>query len=214
MVKLQSRDMIHPLHAFMDKDSAESSVAADAQRVTVGDPERVQLISEPYCVKLNIRGEATNPAFCAAVESVCHLNLPLTPNTFHSDEHSSLLWLGPNEWQWRPTLVAGEESDPANAFVDKMRSSLSGIHSAVVDVSDYYWLFTMRGPYVYDLLEKGSPLDVRQRIREVGQCAQTRYGNAAVVLNKLPLATVQVQVRWSFADYLWQYLREGMIEFD
>jgi len=208
----------HPLLELaqaMDKSTAETVVADQAGPASIGDADRIRLSCQPASIKINLRGESTDSAFSSAIKSLCQLELPVVANTAQTDSRSSLLWLGPDEWQWRHAPDASIDSKSAETFITELQTRLEGVHSALVDVSDYYCIFTLQGPYVYDLLEKGSPLNVRHNLKAVSACAQTRFGQAAVLLNTVNDAPpeVHVQVRWSFAEYLWLYLREGMAEF-
>lgn len=184
----------------------------------VGNSESVQLYALPSCAKINMRGNGSDPDMLAAVKEITGLSLPLEPNTMVTDDTTSLLWLGPDEWQWRHTGQPQLELDVnfEISLVSKIEQNLAGIHSSVVDTSDYYVLIGLQGPETFAVLEKGTPLNLRQALSDTTQCAQTRFGNAAVLLNLHDSndLTVHIQVRWSYAEYLWLYLSEAMQEFE
>lgn len=168
----------------------------------------------PYCIKLNLRGDPTDTGFVGAVESFCALALPVKPNSVSFDASSSLFWLGPDEWQWR---ISANNEAAAEDLVARFRVAMRGIASSIVDVSDYYSIVRLTGERVHDVLAKGTPLDTRRSLATPDTCAQTRYGHASVLLSKVSVdggeLTVDMQMRWSFTEYIWLYLSESVREF-
>ena len=172
-------------------------------RVRIDGP--VRLGELPLCGKINLRGDAGNKQFLAAVTSVLGIVPPIKPNTRHMGDTTTVFWLGPDEWLCHggllqtPTLVAD------------LRSRLAGIHSAVVEVSDYYTVLRLDGSGSADLLSRACPLDLHPSVFNKGACAQTRFGHASILLHKISNApSFEIQVRWSFAEYVWDYLVSGM----
>ena len=85
----------------------------------------------------------------------------------------------------------------------------------MTDVSDYYVVMRLSGPEARVVLAKGSPFDVHPRSFDVGACAQTRFANASILLRLVGEApTFDIQVRWSFAPYLWDYLVDASREYE
>jgi len=152
----------------------------------------------PPVTKINLRGKAA--AISTAVNSVTGLSSQLEPNTFKSSAANSIFWLGPDEW-----LLYSDNSDAASV-VHKLRDALTDEHSAVVDVSDYYTVIEISGTNAISTLSSGTPLDLHPREFSAGQCAQTRFGNASILLSCKSADCYEVQVRWSFAEYVWKYL--------
>ena len=173
--------------------------------------EGVILRALPWCPKINVRVDPSDgPTIATAVRDATGIDLPVIPNTVTSGVDSLLIWLGPNEWQWRVTSVSNE----AVSLVDHLQRALGSVHCAVVDVSDYYTLLELEGRHAVQILRKGSPLDVDTALINASRCAQTRYGNAAVLLTRSDgVDRYQLQVRWSFADYLCRYLVDAAYEF-
>jgi len=94
-------------------------------------------------------------------------------------------------------------SDPAS-IIESWKSQQS---TAAVDVSDYYTLLELSGAGAREVFNSGSPLDIHPTVMSTGQCAQTRFGNASVLVamqNDAP--QYMVQVRWSFAPYVYRYM--------
>ena len=168
----------------------------------------IELSERPNIGKVNVRGIAEDTAFTVAVEKVLDLELPLVPNTTSNNEKYTVFWLGPNEW----LIHCGE--DKQAGLVAALRDSLQGQHAAVTDVSDYYLVIRITGEKAREVLSKGTPFDVHESVFKQGDCAQTCFGHATVLLYCVNETSVfDLQVRWSFAEYVWAYLVDGAIEY-
>ncbi len=168
----------------------------------------VALATMPHSVKIIIRGEHRNAAFAAAVSQATALEIPSRPNSVSADATSELIWLGPDELLYRlhtDTLTAGDT-------VQRLQHSLQGVHSAVVDVSDYYTTMQLNGAGAQRVLRKGTPLNLDDALSASDACAQTRFGHAAILLTQSGEGFT-LQVRWTYAEYLWKYLAEAMQEY-
>lgn len=167
----------------------------------------VSIQERPFVGKVNLRGNPDDEAFSQAVEKVLGKSLPTEPNTTASNADHTIFWLGPNEW-----LIHCQE-DKQLELAAALQSSLQGQHVAVTDVSDYYFVIRLSGEKTLELLSKSVPLDLHPRAFAEGNCAQTHVGHATILLHKIADDQVDVQVRWSFAEYLWTYFREGTREY-
>jgi len=157
------------------------------------------------CGKINIRGSVDNAHFLDSATQVFGLDLPLEPNTLASSGNSTCYWLGPDEWLLHCLI---EESD---SLIESGLSKLATIHHALVDVSDYYTVLRLEGPDSEILLGKACPLDLHLSQFPVESCAQTRFGNAGILLHRRGKAPFfDIQVRWSHAEYVWDYLARAM----
>ena len=172
----------------------------------------VSLSTMPHCIKVIIRGEHDNAAFIAAVQEATGLSAPTRANSVSSNDTSELIWLGPSELLYRlhnETLLAGDT-------VQRLQNALQGVHSAVVDVSDYYTTLKLAGPDARRVLRKGTPLNVDVALADGSDCAQTRFGHAAILLTQPDGQSEDgfiLQVRWTYAEYLWTFLAEAMQEY-
>ena len=166
----------------------------------------------PHRGKLNLRGSAGDQAFLDAVAAAFGQSLPLNPNTCIVSGAALALWLGPDEW----LLVTppGEEG----ALAARLTEALSGIHSAVVDVTDNSTTLHLSGTRVRDVLAKGVPIDVHPRAFPTGRVAQTLCVHADVILHRRDdeedgVAVFELTVRRSFAEYVWLWLQDAGQEF-
>ena len=170
----------------------------------------------PQTLKFSLRGDAGDQKFLQSASSalsnagVGELVIPATPNTVSAGHDGSIFWMAPDEWLVR--------SEPAafNTLSSKLSeeafaAEFADQHVAVVDVSDYYTVFELESMRAVELLARGCPLDLESCFAKVGCCAQTRIGNAAVLLDSNAADLWRIQVRWSYAQYLWQLLERSAL---
>ena len=159
------------------------------------------LVEAPLSGKLNLRGNPDDPAFRRAIKDVLALALPIPANTTVGNAERQLFWLGPDEW-----LISLPLEQLADTR-DSLSQALSGIHHAVTEVSDYYTVLELRGPQSREVIQSASPLDIRSENFGPGQCAQTRFGHASILLWPIDdTPSFGLQVRWSYAQYVYDYL--------
>lgn len=162
----------------------------------------VRLSALPFFGKLLIRGLAEDGAFLSAAEAALGAALPLVPNaTAGLEDGGRIFWLGPSEW-----LVWTERRAE---LLSALAAGLAGLHAAAADVSDYYAALRLSGGLAREVLAHGCPLDLDGRVFKPGDCAQTRFRAAAMMIFQADDApTYDVQTRWSHAEYLRRYLAE------
>ena len=161
--------------------------------------DKLREITDLALVNLRGRGDA----FMKAAEEELGAALPIAPNTTISVGKRIIFWLGPDEW-----LVRDTESAAATKIVDWAAATSA---AAAVLVSDYYTVIGIGGARAKPALATACPLDLD--ILGVGQCAQSHFGQAAIMIyccDNTP--NFELLVRWSFADYVWEYLRAASKE--
>lgn len=168
----------------------------------------VSLRERPFLGYLNLRGDAGDEAFTAAVRELNGLELPTEPNTFVENDRCTAIWLGPNEWYL--VVPAGEEHDA----VERLELALAGRHFAVNDLTSGLTTVHLGGTNARDLLQKGCTLDLHPRAFGTGQCAQTLLAKAGVViLYRGDEPAYELVVRRSFADYLFLWIEDAALEY-
>ena len=144
---------------------------------------------------VNLRGQGDE--FRRAAAKVLGAELPAANTAVSVGDGRTIFWLGPDEW-----LVRDMRESAPKALFDLSKT----MHAAAVEVSDYYALIRFGGGSARHALADGCPLDLEAFA--AGQCAQSRLGVAAILLHQTDDSpTYEAQVRWSFADYVWEYLR-------
>lgn len=170
---------------------------------------QTQIAERPFIGKLTLRGNPDDTGFAAAVGSVLGVAVPTEPNTIAETSGVQISWVGPDEW-----LIHTADGAQA-ALRGRLQTALEGVHSAVVDVSDYYTVIRVSGTRARDVLAKGCPLDLHPRAFGPGKCAGSLFLKAAIRLAQVDDTPVyDLQVRWTFADYLFQHLVRGAEEWN
>jgi len=183
-----------------------------------------QLRELPWCGKLALRCDSADAATLHALK-LSGLSLPTQANTLETYSGGRVIWMGPDEW------LLHSDRDPASTvwidFNTSLVENLKNCHAAQVDVSDYYTLLQLTGSNASAIIARSCPLDLYTVASKENACAQTRVGNAAALLipihaqrtsdkpNSEPMniAGWTIQVRWSYADYMWKLLERSALSF-
>ena len=185
----------------MDNSTLIRTALCDADPVS-----RTHTLAElPLSGKLNLRGNSDDEDFRQAVEGVLELALPIRANTTANNAERQLFWLGPDEWLVTMPL------EQLASIAESLNTALGTQHAAVTEISDYYTTVEFRGPQAREVIRAASPLDIRPENFGPGQCAQTRFGHASILLwpvDETP--SFRIQVRWSYAQYVYDYLADSM----
>ena len=164
-----------------------------------GGPLNLREITEQTLI--NVRGQAADTSWMQRMQNVLGVLLPTTPNST-ATARATVFWLGPDEWIVRTNDGQRQE------LLSELQTTTNDAHATVVDVSDYYTVLRLSGAHACDALAVACPLDFHSDVFRTGNCAQSHYARAAVLLHRLDDApTFDLQVRWSFADYVWEYLQ-------
>jgi sarcosine oxidase, subunit gamma len=158
-----------------------------------------------FCDLVNVRGDLRDPAFVDAVAQATGVRLPDQPNTVTRGAEYDALWLGPDEW-----LVRSLETRPA-LLETRVAAALAGQFATAVDVGSGYTVLEARGARVRDVLARGCPLDLHPRLFAPGQCAQSHYFKASVVLVPVERDAYEIVVRRSFADYFCRMMLDAAL---
>lgn len=158
---------------------------------------------------VNIRGNASDPAFVSAVKSATSVDLPTKANTVATNGARQILWLGPNEW-W----VTAQDGEAA-ALIEALRNAFTGQHAIACDVSESRAIITLKGPKAREVLARGVSLDLHPKVFGPGQCAQTGLSRCNVLLHLADDSPrFEIYVLKSFSDYLWRWLEQIGADFD
>ncbi|NTY38176.1 MULTISPECIES: sarcosine oxidase subunit gamma [Burkholderia cepacia complex] len=158
--------------------------------------KKFKLRERPFLDLVNVRGELSDPAFVSAFERVVGCRPPARPNTTVRGAEYDVLWLGPDEW-----LVRSNGPVQAGVLEAKLAEAVQGTYSAAVDVGSGYTVVEISGERVRDVLARGCPLDLHPRAFKPGQCAQSHYFKASIVLIPTGDDAYEIVLRRSFADY-------------
>ncbi|WP_439899763.1 sarcosine oxidase subunit gamma [Paraburkholderia phymatum] len=156
---------------------------------------KFHLREKAFCDLVTLRGDARDAAFLSAVESVTGCRPPAKPNTVARGNGYDVLWLGPDEWLVRSLQPQSPVAE------DKLVEALQGQFASAVDIGSGWTVLEVSGEKVRDVIARGCPIDLHPRMFAPGQCAQSHYFKASIVLVPVADDTYEIVVRRSFADY-------------
>ncbi len=168
----------------------------------------VALSERELCGKVSLRGELEDSAFVAACEKVLGSAPQPTLNKPQQLAAGTLYWIGPSEWLLHCDI------DTAAETVLSLQQAAEGAHLSTVDVSDYYVVLRLEGVYAREVLSRGTPLDVHPRSFQQGEAVSTRFAKCSVLLHAHDDSCFDLQVRWSHAEYLWQFIAQAASQYN
>jgi sarcosine oxidase subunit gamma len=168
----------------------------------------VNLTSTELVGKLNFRCNSDNTIILNKIKDITGINLPLKAGEVFGNNEYRIQWLGPNEW-----IIQCADNEK-NSLMNNIRSQLSSEHFSLTDISDYYLTIRLSGKNSNEILSKGTPLDLKSYICNKDMCAQTYIAKATVLIDRLSNEPMyDISVRWSYAEYLWEWLVDASYEF-
>jgi len=180
-----------------------------AARARAPAPDDAVSLAEPApCGFIGLRGDPGDAGFRDAAQRILGLGLPTEPNGTAASAGVTAFWLGPDEWL---IAAAPERTD---GLVDGLTEALAGRHHAVVDLSSARATIAVAGARAREVLAKACPLDLHPRAFRPGDCAQSHYGKAAVLLYQVDdTPRYHLTTARSFAEYLWLRLEDAAQEY-
>jgi sarcosine oxidase subunit gamma len=169
------------------------------------DARAVRLQERAFLGHINLRCDPGDAELVGSLERALGCGLPRTPNTFAlAPAAHKVLWLGPDEW-----LVLTQEGSEG-ALAQALRQAAGDGFATVVELGSGQTVIEISGARAREVIAKGCPLDLHPRAFGPGRCAQSRLARTLVTIAQLDDApTFALIVRRSFADYLWQWLRDA-----
>ena len=175
--------------------------------LAAGAGAAVSMEEKPFLELINLKGEADSAELQKAVKSFTGAVLPLQPNTVTESEQFTIYWLAPNEW-----LVQSKQPRLPALCAD-LAGALAGQFASVVDVSSGNTSLVLSGAKAREVLQKGCPLDFHPAVFTIGQCAQSHFFKAGVLLRPLADDAYELVIRRSFADYFGRILLDACQEY-
>ena len=151
--------------------------------------------------KINLRGKKRE--FFTKVGQVLSVILPTESNTSTSNQELSALWLSPDEWMVYTNSMNKEIFDR----VFKEISSLN--YGAVTNISDQWVCINISGDKLYELLSMSCPFDFSKFKESKGSTTQTIINHIDVIIHNLGDNNINLFVRRSFSNHLWDWLNDG-----
>ena len=172
------------------------------------DSKAVKLESVSFVGKINLRIKEEDSESRKIVSEFLRYNLPNFSGEVQGNNETRTAWLGPNEF-----LIHCLDAEKFN-IINKIRDILGNGFYSVTDVSDYYITIRLSGEKSIEVLSKGCPLNFKQYLNMKDSCAQSYISKASVFIDRLADDQIfDISVRWSFAEYLWDWLEDASKEF-
>ena len=172
------------------------------------DSKAVKLESVFFVGKINLRIKEEDSESRKIVSEFLRYNLPNFSGEVQGNNETRTAWLGPNEF-----LIHCLDAEKFN-IINKIRDILGNGFYSVTDVSDYYITIRLSGEKSIEVLSKGCPLNFKQYLNIKDSCAQSYISKASVFIDRLADDQIfDISVRWSFAEYLWDWLEDASKEF-
>ena len=129
------------------------------------------------------------------------LNLPNAGKTSNNSA-TRIIWMGPDNWF---VFSSKDISEDLNNFKEA--------EFAITDLSHSRSIIELEGEMVYEVLKKGSPLDVG-KLKE-GNCANTVYNGITITLDFISNDpnTIRIFGLRSFGESLYHSLTDSCLEF-
>ena len=172
------------------------------------DSKAVKLESVSFVGKINLRIKEEDSESRKIVSEFLRYDLPNFSGEVQGNNETRTAWLGPNEF-----LIHCLDAEKFN-IINKIRDILGNGFYSVTDVSDYYITIRLSGEKSIEVLSKGCPLNFKQYLNIKDSCAQSYISKASVFIDRLADDQIfDISVRWSFAEYLWDWLEDSSKEF-
>jgi sarcosine oxidase subunit gamma len=149
---------------------------------------------------IDLRGDAKDRKFMAAVKAALGFDIPKSPRTSVAWGDMKALWLSIDQWLVVCPLERTVE------LLASLRKNLGGIHSLAVDVSDMRAIMRLEGERAREVLLKGTSLDLLSDDYKPGACRRMRYAEIAALLDVVEDNVFDVYVFRSYADYAWDFV--------
>ena len=159
--------------------------------------------------KINLRGSLENKEFVSKVGKILGMILPKDACDTTNKEKITSLWLGPNEW----LIVSNDEVTKETNIYELEQILFDGISKnnlgAITDVTDHFTIFSLSGSNIFEILSKGSPLDFESKVFGNNKVVQTILNHVDVTIHRKNEHNADLYVRRSFANYLWDWIKDS-----
>ena len=157
--------------------------------------------------KINLRGNINNKDFTGKVGKILGIILPVEIGRIAIKEEISIISTGPNEWLIISNNAVEENSndfDLENALYESISKNNLG---AVTSITDQFTIFSLKGSNIYEVLSKSSPFDFDTL--SDNSSAQTLLNNIDVTIVKKNNENMDLLVRRSFSEHLWDWIKDS-----
>ena len=157
--------------------------------------------------KINLRGNVNNKDFTGKVGKLLGIILPVEIGKIAIKEEISIISTGPNEWLIISNNTIeenGNRFELENILYESISKNNLG---AVTSVTDQFTIFSLKGSNIYEVLSKSSPFDFDTL--SDNSSAQTLLNNIDVTIVKKNNENMDLLVRRSFSEHLWDWIKDS-----
>ena len=158
-------------------------------------------------VKINLRGNTNNKDFTSKVGKILGIILPIEVGSIVLNEEISIIATGPNEWIIISNNII-KENDNDFRLENILFESISKTNlGAVTNVTDQFTTFSLKGSNIFEILSKSSPFNFDTLLNNCS--VQTLLNNIDVIIVKKDNENVDLLVRRSFSEHLWDWIKDS-----
>jgi len=168
----------------------------------------LMLESLSFIGKINLRIKHDDHESLKMVSEYLNYDLPNSSGEVQGNNETRTAWLGPDEF-----LIQCTKDETSN-IINELTDILGNSFYSLTDVSDYYLTIRLSGKKSIEVLSKGCPLNFKKYLNAKDTCAQSYISKTTVFIDRLADDQIfDISVRWSFAEYLWEWLEDASLEF-
>lgn len=168
----------------------------------------LMLESLSFIGKINLRIKYDDHESLKMVSEYLNYDLPNSSGEVQGNNETRTAWLGPDEF-----LIQCTKDETSN-IINELTDILGNSFYSLTDVSDYYLTIRLSGKKSIEVLSKGCPLNFKKYLNAKDTCAQSYISKTTVFIDRLADDQIfDISVRWSFAEYLWEWLEDASLEF-
>ena len=106
-------------------------------------------------------------------------------------------------------VLASKDTNKSDLY-EMLFNSISKTNlGAVIDVTDQFVQLELKGESVYEIFSAGSPFNFNEFKEKKGSTAQTVLNHIDVILHHKEENVVNLFVRRSFAQHLWDWIEDS-----
>ncbi len=155
-------------------------------------------------IKINLRGKKRE--FLTNIGKNLNMILPSEANTSSTSDKLTAIWLSPDEWMIVSNELISKDTNKSELH-EMLFNSISKTNlGAVIDVTDQFVQFELKGKNIYEIFSAGSPFNFNEFREKKGSTTQTVLNHVDVILHHKDENIVNLYVRRSFAEHLWSWI--------
>lgn len=162
----------------------------------------VKISELPIMEHFNLRFQISQSELLEQIQNSVQLTIPEAPNTFIIQDNILCAWLGPDEW------VVISPPDRADQVAQLLGEATADRFATFTRLGSAQTIVRISGENAIDFLSRGISVDLHPSVFKIGECAQTvmAHANVMILNHTRDEPVMDIIVRRSYADHLWQWL--------